>query len=198
MNLTTLDISAEQAQAGYREYRDQLRRERRGERSAEDAAIAAGYYAAAKGLPLISLSAVVQAGGFHDNNLPRIAVCRASAERVWAQWNWHGSEAVVFTDRLGEWGRGALVGEHTVRVPLQKPHGYGPGGTTIVPNVPPRFRRRGWERLHILWEVERWEPIPPRDPALLRHIRGDMWAVLAVWDLTEIERHVLGQRAVRQ
>jgi len=32
---------------------------------------------------------------------------------------------------------------------------------------------------------------PPRDPALIRHIRGDLWAVLAVWDLTELERAVL-------
>jgi hypothetical protein len=49
--------------------------------------------------------------------------------------------------------------------------------------------------LHVLWEVERWELVPPTDPALIRHIRGDLWAVLATWDLTEIERHVLAQRA---
>jgi hypothetical protein len=44
--------------------------------------------------------------------------------------------------------------------------------------------------------VEAWNEIPARDPALLRHIRGDLWAVLAVWDLTELERAVLGQRSV--
>ena len=39
---------------------------------------------------------------------------------------------------------------------------------------------------HVLWEVESWTPEPPRDPALLRHLRGDLWSVLAVWDLTEL------------
>jgi len=28
----------------------------------------------------------------------------------------------------------------------------------------------------------------------LRHIRGDLWSVVAVWDLTELERLVLSQR----
>jgi hypothetical protein len=42
--------------------------------------------------------------------------------------------------------------------------------------------------------VEEWTRVPPRDPALLRHIRGDLWVVLAVWDLTDLERLVLSQR----
>lgn len=32
------------------------------------------------------------------------------------------------------------------------------------------------------------------DPALLKHIGGDLYAVLATWDLTELERSVLGGR----
>ena len=36
--------------------------------------------------------------------------------------------------------------------------------------------------------------LAPRDPALLRHVRGDLWAVLSVWDLTDLERMVLSQR----
>ncbi|MGH3300400.1 MAG: hypothetical protein ACRDOK_01755 [Streptosporangiaceae bacterium] len=36
--------------------------------------------------------------------------------------------------------------------------------------------------------------VPPRDPALLRWIRGDLWAVVAQWDLTELERAVLSSR----
>ena len=47
---------------------------------------------------------------------------------------------------------------------------------------------------HILWEVEQWDPTPPVDPALVRHIRGDLWAVIAMWDLTELERAVLAAR----
>jgi hypothetical protein len=42
-----------------------------------------------------------------------------------------------------------------------------------------------------LFEVDQWEPVPPTDPALLKHIAGDLYAVLAVWDLTELERAVI-------
>jgi hypothetical protein len=34
----------------------------------------------------------------------------------------------------------------------------------------------------------------PRDPALIRRVAGDLWTVLSVWDLTELERAVLAQR----
>jgi hypothetical protein len=68
--------------------------------------------------------------------------------------------------------------------------------STVVPLVPPRFRPRRprLARCHVLWEVEEWSPVPPVDPALLRHIRGDLWAVLATWDLSPLERAVLGGR----
>lgn len=67
---------------------------------------------------------------------------------------------------------------------------------TQVPIVPPPLRPRGalW-RYHVLFEVEGWEAIPPRDPILLRRIRGDLFAVVAVWDLTEVERMVLATRS---
>jgi hypothetical protein len=45
-----------------------------------------------------------------------------------------------------------------------------------------------------VWDPER--PPAPVDPALLRHIGGDLYAVdlyavVVTWDLTEIERAVL-------
>jgi hypothetical protein len=52
MHLATLDIDVEQAKAGLDEYTGALRIER----TAEDEAIAAAYRAAARGLPIISLS----------------------------------------------------------------------------------------------------------------------------------------------
>jgi len=49
---------------------------------------------------------------------------------------------------------------------------------------------------HILWEAtwEQTNPPPPRDPALLRHIAGDLWVVMRTWDLTDLERAVLSAR----
>lgn len=69
-------------------------------------------------------------------------------------------------------------------------------GKTIVPLVPPRHRPKNSRirNFHILWEVDEWTMVPPKDPALLRHIRGDLWSVQAIWDLSELERLVLTQR----
>jgi hypothetical protein len=197
MDLAPLDISAEEATAKLAEYEQALY----GERTAEDEAIAAGYRAAARGLPVISLQRAIASGGFHDSGLPRLAVIGAEATECYARWD---GSALVFADRDDfNVNRGALVGAHSVRVPVagddQPPHRASRWGTarTLVPLIPPdcRPRPRRLRHCHILWEVDEWAMVAPRDPALLRHIRGDLWAVLAVWDLTELERLVLTQRA---
>lgn len=72
--------------------------------------------------------------------------------------------------------------------------------SAMVPIVPPKHRPTcgGLGSRFVLWEVERWEwatvPPPPGDPALLRHVGGDIYAVEAVWDLTELEKLVLSGR----
>jgi hypothetical protein len=194
MELTTLEIPEDEARAKLAEYEGMLH----DERTAEDDAIAAGYRAAARGLPIIRLSQSVAAGGFFDNGLPRIAVIRATEPECFVHWD--GSD-LVYSDGLAD-NRGALVGRATVRVTVaEKPrvtrHSSWSRAKTIVPIIPPRYRPRlrRLKGFHLLWEVESWTPVPPRDPALLRHIRGDLWAVSAVWDLTELERYVLSQRA---
>ena len=71
---------------------------------------------------------------------------------------------------------------------------------TIVPIVPSdvlasirkRIRTRSsLGRFFTLFEVEEWKPVPPVDSALLEHIGGDLYAVLATWDLTDLERAVI-------
>jgi len=197
MNLATIEMTAEEATARLAEYEKALRHGR----NAEDEAIAAGYRAAARGLPVIVLPDVFAAGGWFDNGLPHLAIARADATTVRVQVNgWRDERrSVVFADDEFSRNQGARVGRHTVRVSMPPPpDGRQFRGTTTVPLIPPRHRPTSNRRLHthhVLWEVEAWDPTPPRDPALLRHIRGDLWAVVATWDLTDLERAVLAQRA---
>ncbi|OWK42111.1 hypothetical protein FRUB_04189 [Fimbriiglobus ruber] len=55
------------------------------------------------------------------------------------------------------------------------------------------------ENACILWEVEQWadhrlDVAPDIDPYLLKHITGSLYAVIAEWDLTELERSILRGR----
>ena len=180
MDLVPLDISREEAVAKLDEYTSGLYEER----TAEDDAIAAGYRAAARGLPVISLQRVIAAGGFHPDGLPRLAVIGAEATECYARWD---GSALVYADRDDRSvNRGALVGAHSVRVPVAADDLPGDfrrtwqAGATMVPLIPPRHRPkpRRLRHCHILWEVEEWRRVPPVDPALLRHIRatcGPCW-----------------------
>jgi hypothetical protein len=69
----------------------------------------------------------------------------------------------------------------------------------MVPIVPPKHRpARGFASCQVLFEAEDWawsrDPDAAVDPALLRHVGGDIYAVLATWELTELELLVLSGR----
>ncbi len=65
----------------------------------------------------------------------------------------------------------------------------------IMPLIPAHLRpRQALENYHVLWEAE-WSRVVPRDPFLLRRLgKGDLWLVVAAWDLTEVERAALQSR----
>lgn len=199
MQLATIDVDRDEATSKLAEYRRGLD----DERTEEDKAIAQAYRAVARGLTVINLPTVINAGGYFDDGLPRLAVVRADATECLVERTWTSATAgttFVFSADRSSRNRGALVGRSTVRVTVDGPVRQTRWrGGTIVPLIPPRYRpRRGrLSSCHLLWEVEAWDLTPPTDPALIRHLRGDLWSVLAVWDLTDLERAVLAQRIHR-
>lgn len=207
MKLDTVSMDRAQAYQAYMEYRAAQRREGL---SPEDAMLKRGYRQLALGHRLIDLTQVMQAAGVGNDGYPRLAVARADARSVlciidragesYGQVQFHCGRALrderwtfagaLFTGRLPEY----------VRTPT--PSGWRHSraqARAMVPSIPVALRPvRSLTGYTILWEVEPGGWVEenarlnaPRDPALLKHIGGDLYAVLAVWDLTPLERAVI-------
>lgn len=187
MDLTLIGQDAAAAKVAYRQYR-QLRM-----RSSEDDQIMRAYRQAAKGTPLIKLSEAIALGGFDAKHLPRLAVCRADFK--WCECE-SGDGRLIFREWYGRTSyaippRGK---PKIIRFNVPGASSKAPTSRATVPVIPPHLRpSAGLHNYTILWEAE-WSLTAPKDPALLKHVGGDLYAVLAVWDLTEIERAVLAGR----
>ena len=220
MNLPVIEMEKEQAEAALADYRsavtagshDKMNEARR-DYEKMDRAIKRGYREIAKGNRLIRLSEAILSGGVQDVHweqshwtqkdgswvtnekslFPRLAVVRADARLVLSR-GIDGDGEVSF--RANEqWPRSQK--DRIDIAGFQRPaQDYRPQNhKAIVPMIPPLLRPpHNLRNYHILWEAE-WEiatRTPPGDPALLKQLEGDLYVVLAVWDLSELERAVLG------
>ena len=209
MDLQTITLDRNVARKAVADYRRAMQNARSERARAEDEAILRGYRAIARGQTIISLRDAIRAGGEFSNFLPKLAIARADEPRI-SVWRFQDGRVIFGRNysRVGgyyrSWGK-----------PPKKPremNGRGlrelPAGTlprhaairagdpvtahAIVPIIPPELRPpASLERYWILFEAE-WSAVAPKDPALLRDLGGGLYAVLATWDLTELERTVLG------
>lgn len=202
MNLSTIEMERDEATAALTEWSEQIKKRH----TDEDAAIAEGYALLAAGKALISLTETIRAGGEDDLHRPCLAVAPATSGVIYLDRQRSGDVRFCVRDRPGRWGLD--VGPAGVRVDGvlseidYRVHNELTGWNSsciwraLVPVIPPRFRARGWRGAHVLFEAEwaRHTPPAPVDPALIKHVRGDLWVVLGTWDLTPLERAVLVER----
>jgi len=185
MNVTTISMDKHEARKAFELYHAAVK----ARHSYEDKAIMDGYRALSKGLPVINVREAIIAAGTDHLFHPRLAIARADFKRCFYR-RWTNGSARFAKERWPQATtiRGGVFNFSDGSLPLFK--GDTVEAEAVVPNIPPQFRPRGsLKRYHILWEAD-WKQVP-RDPMLLRHLGGDLFAVLAVWDLTEIERAVL-------
>lgn len=184
MELTTLNVSKQQAKEAVAHYRKAVKEHRR----AEDRAILRGYNAILKGRKLIELSKVIAAGGVDEHDRPRLAVIRAD------QRSCHMVRCPSGSVRFEDGPRRSRARACNVEFAAGTlPAGKWAEGQAVVPLVPPQHRPADdLANYFILWEAE-WKDVP-RDPALLKHLGGDLYAVVAVWDLSDLEMAVLSGR----
>jgi hypothetical protein len=211
MQLEQITMDKDKARKAFLEYRGAVRERH----DAEDEQIMRGYRALARGHQVINLPKTILAGGLTEFTwavrwskggyatrlVPRLAAARASATMCWT----HGVDETGKLEMRSKREITERNNRDRVEVSgfgenLEHCHSWArwsnPELRAIVPTVPPALRpKHALTNYHILFEAE-WghDPAAPVDPALLKRIGGALYAVVAIWDLTELERAVLGAR----
>ena len=184
MDVQQITMDPNVAREAFKAYRDAVR----DKYNAEFEALAKGYKAIAQGKSVIDLHAVLKGAGTDYRGRPRFAIARANWE--WCFFSRDTADQFWFSRG---WTRSNWKKTY-VKVPgscfpnLER--SFYPRCKAQVPMIPPMYLPKGnLDNYHILWEAN-WEDVPD-DPILLRHLSGALYAVLAQWDLTELEQAVM-------
>lgn len=161
------------------------------------------YYHAKEGRKIIDIYQAMQNTGLNKDGWPKLAICRADGEEACYERRKDG-EGLFHHENLDNWRIDAnrnsvqLPKNTFMNLPVEKwPNGEKNYRYAVVPTIPAEHYPKGkLERYYVLWEVEQWHeksqiPIPPIDPFLLKRISANLFAVLAEWDLTPLERAVI-------
>jgi hypothetical protein len=206
-------LNKDDALEKFNEYKAALRISR----SQHDRMMKAVYGALSEGLGVINpRTAIIKAGVEPTNFHPRLAISRADRDTVYFKRD-HGSDAAFFSSserfflnasnksaqtRRDQFAFG--VGQLPRSIELARRSFwdtlYQQAVKATVPIIPPEHRphEESLSGYSILWEVEKWEALPrprraPGDPMLLKPLaQTGLYAVMAHWDLTDIEKMVLG------
>jgi hypothetical protein len=194
--ITTLDQEA--ADKAFREYRAAWL----SERNRIDGELMRGYKALAEGKTLVSLREALTTGGVDEIGRPRLAIARADEAQIAMDIERDGSVRYRPTFRTGADDRRFDFPAGTFPEPpitegvemWRQP--WDGNWWARLPFIPPQYRPpHALVNYHLLWEAEWRRGTGPqrRDPMLLRRISGDLFAVVAAWDLTELEKLVLAR-----
>lgn len=155
-----------------------------------DREIQRAYQLIAQGRVIIKALESIKLAGIGEDKLPLLAICRADQEKCELRADTNGS-ASFSAPGWHRGKRGQRFGFDAGSFPGIKQAWR---AEALVPIIPIHLRpKRGLANYHVLWEAE-WTKIVPRDPMLLRRVGGDLWLVVAAWDLTEVERAALATR----
>lgn len=196
MNVSTLSIPKETAARKAEEYAKLSGKQR----SKEDDALANLYRSIAKsGVKVINILDAFRATGLNEKGQPKLAIARADWRTVYFHQRANFNQWFSRSNRGGggfgvssQWNKNAKASnivlpentfdnEKLTKLDLK----------SSVPHIPPKLRPKiNARNFHILFEVQNWETYPV-DPFLLRRIQGNLFLIIAEWELTPLEASVL-------
>jgi len=187
METDMIEMPKEKALEAYRAYRKILK----SKRTREDEIMRRGYKHLAQGRKVINVADALLKAGLDSVGRPRIAIARAHWERAFLRvWD-NGSCA--FAENDFEWWNNPSVyrrvsfSQGTLGDKRKPVVGF----SAVVPSIPPQFKPTdSLSNYYILWDAK-WTREPPVDPLLLKHLGRNVYVVLAVWDLTPLEKSLL-------
>jgi hypothetical protein len=200
METTHIALDRGEAERLYRKYK-----EHKAYSTPIDAEVMRAYQLLAKGRLVIKALESVAAAGVGEDGLPKLALASATAKACYLERSANGGATMASSDNWRAKSNRYEWRASTFTFPREtfpwgwdrKERVHRSSHKATLPTIPAYLRpARGLANYHILWEAE-WEPIPPRDPYLLRRIgNADLWLVVAHWDLTEVERAALSTRVI--
>ena len=194
MKIEKVTMPKERAKKLWREYCKTLKT-REKDYKKEIKEIKQCYYQLSKGRAIINIVDVFKKFGLNELGQPFLAFAPAKERFVVFRQSTGASEAgrAVFTDEK-YWDHETFLSlpENTF-ARIQRNNDY--ILKTSVPIIPPKFLPKSLRGCYLLWEVENWETLrPKRDPILLKKLSGNLYAVLATWNLTKIEAMIVSGR----
>lgn len=199
MEIATIEMNQYQARKKFLEYRAACRERQ----TDEDAAIMAGYKALSQGRKILHIGEVLQEAGVNLHGQPRLAIVRADATNVHFQsYQWRTGRkettgGITIGGHVFASSRDAFedkrLSTHRVVIPRESYPAMERSikCEAVVPMIPPKFRPKGdLGNYYVLWDVK-WERKAPLDPLLLKPISPMMYAIVAMWDLTPLERAIM-------
>lgn len=200
MNTPVITMKPEEASEHYKQYLELVKT--RKEKYLED--LKKTYYHLSKEHKVLDIFEVFKHSGVNDAGEPKLGIAPASAKTIILEKLQLGAGTFTAHDRWSSaWKSDVALPSGTFPNFPTQPTSW--GGTEItrqcieslVPIIPAHLIPEGsLENYYILFEVKEWsEPkkasYAKGDPYLLKRINNNAFAVLAEWDVTDLEVAVL-------
>jgi hypothetical protein len=193
MKIDKVTMSKEKAIKALREYREILNTKRK-DYIQEIELTKKCYYQLSKGRAIINIFEAFKTAGYNANNEPRLAFAPAK------------SKIVFFKQSTYEARNGYGILQETSSTYSSKDFLRLSDGTfptlkldsdrmlsSKVPLIPPKHLPKSLTNCYLLWEVQDWKVVT-KDPILLKKISNSLYAVIATWNLTKLERLIIAGR----
>jgi len=157
-------------------------------------------YQLKKGFPLIDIFEVMKNGGLNDKNEPNFAISRADYTKI--IFEKHDQGTGIFKKEGWAYDKDAVqLPQKIFNIHWSRPEGQEQSWRidkkeiqTTVPKPPAVILPDGnLSGYYILWQAKDWQVLPEKkDPFLLKRISENLFAILGSWDVTDLERAVIG------